>query len=103
MPPQRNDARTGAHPPVQVLSVRVPPGARRVPVALATVAIGDVTFTCTIAREGRNRPVLRMRLPEVPADRSAGVVLPPALLAEVEAACVAAAKHDPEAANLLLR
>jgi hypothetical protein len=88
MPPSRNDARTGAHPPVQLLSVRVPPGARRVPVA---------------ARQGQRKPVLVVRLPEVAADRSAGVALPDALWAAVEAACLAAARHDPDAADLLLR
>ncbi len=90
-------------PPVEVLGVRVPPGERRVPVALTDVKLGPVRLTCVIAREGRGKGNLVLRLPKTAADNSAGVVLPEALFLEVEEACLKAVGAYPGASVVLLR
>lgn len=71
--------------------------------ALAEVKLGPVRLICGIAREGRGKGSLVLRLPKTGADNSVAVVLPKALFLAVEDACMKAVGADPGAAVALLR
>ena len=82
-------------PLLVVLGMRVPAGAQRTPRVAADLALGPVCVTLTVARK-RLRGRLEVRFPET-SDGAPGVVLPPALQAQAEAAALAAVQSDPEA------
>lgn len=87
---------------IEVLGIRLPPGERRVPLALADVAIGPLRLTCGIVRLGRGRGRLVLRMPTMD-DRTPAVALPDDLWGEIETACFTAAKKDTAVRKALLR
>ena len=83
-----------------VLAVRVPSIAQRTPRVAVDLALGPVALVVTVARK-RLRGRLDIRLPET-SDGAPGVMLPPELQAEAEAAALAAVRANPEAWHHLL-
>ena len=75
-----------------VVAIRLAPGARRVPLALADVKIGPLILTFALARLRRGR--LDLRPPETP-DGAPAVQAPPALRARIVALVMEAARMDP--------
>ena len=78
-----------------VLAVRLPSSVQRTPRVAVDMVLGPVGLVMTVARKRMNSR-LEIRLPET-SDGAPGVVLPPELQAEAEAAAVAAVRADPRA------
>ncbi len=78
-----------------VLAVRLPSSVQRTPRVAVDLVLGPVGLVMTVARKRMNSR-LEIRLPET-SDGAPGVILPPHLLAEAEAAAVAAVRADPRA------
>lgn len=94
----RRQTRAGAGgrddaPSPAVVAIRLAPGARRVPLALADVALGDLTVTFALARLRRGR--LDLRPPETP-DGAPAVEVPAELRERIVAAVMDAARKVPD-------
>lgn len=94
-------ARAGAReakPVPRVVVIRLAPGERRTPLALADVALGDLTIRFALARLRRGK--LDVRPPEDPYGGPA-LKVPPDLRDRIVAAVVEAAQMEPEVWRVL--
>ncbi len=84
---------------VRQLSVRVPPGERRNPVAMVRMAVGPLEMTLAVSALKKSQLVVRPPMAEggVPAISAA-----PEIWAEIEKAAVGAVAADPAARDHVL-